>query len=126
MYQVILLFLLSTFEIVGDFALENYASTNNIYAFGLGVFGYIGVVYYLIKSLVGSSILYVNAAWDGISALLETIAAMILLGERLHDPLQYIGVFFIISGLFLLKVFKKTTEKKITTGGGLLEKVLKD
>lgn len=125
MYQIVLLFLLSIAEVVGDFALENYANSNNLYALGLGISSYIGVLYFLIKSLVGSSILFVNAAWDGISSLIETVAAMVLLGERLEHPLQYIGVIFIIGGLFLLKVFKKSTEKKITSGGGLLEKLLK-
>jgi len=48
--------------------------------------------------------LIVNVAWDGISALIESIAAMIFLGERFNDPLQYLGVVFIISGLFFLKL----------------------
>jgi hypothetical protein len=30
--------------------------------------------------------LLVNAVWDGMSALLETIAAMIILGEYFDDP----------------------------------------
>jgi multidrug transporter EmrE-like cation transporter len=119
MYQLIALFLLSITEIIGDFALENYANSNNLYALGLGCFSYIGVVYFLIKSLVGSSILYVNTAWDGISTLIETFAAIILLGERFEDHVQYIGLGFVIIGMFLLKIFKKNTDKKTITTGGI-------
>jgi len=46
----------------------------------------------------------VNAAWDGISALIESIAAYVVLGERLTDPNQYIGVGLIVLGLFFLKI----------------------
>lgn len=47
-------------EIVGDFAYERYANTGLVSAFGLGTLGYVGVVYFLIKSLAGSTILYVD------------------------------------------------------------------
>ena len=70
----------------------------------VGTVWYIGVVYYLIRSLQGSKILIVNAAWDGLSALIESVSAMIFLGERFDDPLQYVGVSFIISGLFFLRL----------------------
>ena len=46
--------------------------------------------------------LVVNAAWDGLSALFESIAAMIILGERFDDPMKYLGIIFIILGLFFL------------------------
>jgi hypothetical protein len=46
----------------------------------------------------------VNATWDGLSALIESASAMIFLGEMFDDPLQYIGIIFIISGLFFLRL----------------------
>ena len=64
----------------------------------------IGVVWFLIKSLQGSTVLLVNAAWDGLSALIESAAAFFILGERLADPSQYIGLVLIIMGLFFLKL----------------------
>ena len=79
----------------------------------VGTVGYIGVVYYLIRCLQGSQILIVNAAWDGLSALLESISAMIFLGERVEDPLQYVGVSFIIAGLFFLRLPVINTSKFI-------------
>lgn len=103
MKQLHYLILLSFAEIIGDFAYANYANTGLLSSFGIGTFGYIGVIYYLIKSLKGSTILYVNGMWDGISALLESIAAFIFLGERFKKLEQYIGIGMIILGLLLLK-----------------------
>lgn len=96
--------LLSFAEIVGDFGYKEFANKGGINNFTMGTFGYIGVVYCLIKSLQGSSVLLVNAAWDGISALIESIAAIIILGERFDDPWKYLGIIFIIIGLFFLKM----------------------
>jgi multidrug transporter EmrE-like cation transporter len=96
--------LLSIAEIVGDFGYKEFANKGGIYNFGIGTIGYIGVIFCLIKSLQGSTILLVNAAWDGISALIESAAAIIILGEKFDDPWKYLGVFFIIIGLFFLKL----------------------
>lgn len=100
--------LLSTIEIVGDFALKQYANHGGIFSLMIGIIGYIGVVCMLIISLQNSTILIVNGAWDGVSTLLESAAAYILLGERFNDVWQYIGLGFIILGLYLLKIpFRK-------------------
>jgi multidrug transporter EmrE-like cation transporter len=91
-------------EIVGDFGYKEFADNGGIKNFLVGTTGYLGVVYFLIRSLQGSQVLLVNAAWDGLSALLESIAAMIVLGERFNDPWKYFGIFLIIIGLFFLKL----------------------
>lgn len=91
-------------EIIGDFGFQKFANNGGATPFAVGIGGYIGVVYFLIRSLQGSQILLVNAVWDGLSALLETLAAMIILGERFDDPWKYIGIGLIIIGLFFLKI----------------------
>ena len=101
---------LTLFEIIGDFGYKYFANNGGLLSFAIGTSGYIGVVYYLIKNLQGSTLLLVNGAWDGISAIVESIAAMIFLGERFTSIFQYIGLIFIIIGLFLLRlpITKKT------------------
>jgi multidrug transporter EmrE-like cation transporter len=91
-------------EIVGDFGYKEFADNGGIKNFLVGTTGYLGVIYFLIRSLQGSQVLLVNAAWDGLSALLESIAAMIVLGERFNDPWKYFGIVLIIIGLFFLKL----------------------
>lgn len=101
-YQDLLPLILT--EIVGDFGFKEFANKGGITNFTVGATGYIGVIYYLIRSLQGSQVLLVNAAWDGLSALVESIAAIIFLGEKFDDPWKYFGIFLIVLGLFFLKL----------------------
>lgn len=91
-------------EIVGDFGFNEFANKGGFKNFLSGTAGYVGVVYFLIRSLQGSQVLLVNAAWDGLSALIESLAAIIVLGERFDDPWKYLGIFLIVLGLFFLRM----------------------
>jgi multidrug transporter EmrE-like cation transporter len=91
-------------EIVGDFGYQYFANGGGIMPFAIGTSGYIGVAYYLIRSLQGSSILLVNGAWDGLSAIIESLAAIIFLGQRFDSIYQYLGLVLIITGMFFLKI----------------------
>jgi multidrug transporter EmrE-like cation transporter len=98
------IFALSIIEIFGDFSLKSYANDGGIEMLGLGVLGYMGVVAMLVVSLQDSSILLVNGAWDGISTIVESIAAYVILGERFDNYMQYVGLVVILLGLYLLKI----------------------
>jgi multidrug transporter EmrE-like cation transporter len=95
---------LSLVEIVGDFGLKDFANNGGIRGLATGIGGYIGVVYFLIRSFQGSTILLVNASWDGINTLIEAIAAYFILGERFETIWEYIGLFLIIIGLLLFRI----------------------
>ena len=45
--------------------------------------------------------LFQMARWDGMSGIIETIAAYIILGERLKNIKQYIGLILICIGTFI-------------------------
>jgi multidrug transporter EmrE-like cation transporter len=94
---------LSLIEIFGDFQLRFFAQSNNDNHLALGIVGYVGVVFFLIQSLRFNNVLYVNAMWDGVSGLVGSIAAYVLLGDRLTSIYQYLGVAFIFVGLTLLR-----------------------
>ena len=100
-------------EIVGDFGYKEFANNGGISSFAVGTAGYVGVIYFLIRSLQGSQLLMVNAVWDGLSALLESVAAMVFLGEYFDDPYKYLGIILIIVGLFFLKIPLKSKKKFI-------------
>jgi multidrug transporter EmrE-like cation transporter len=91
-------------EIIGDFGYKEFANKGGVNNFITGTVGYIGVVYFLIRSLQNSQVLLVNAAWDGLSALIESIAAIVILGEKFDDPWRYFGIVLIVLGLFFLKL----------------------
>ena len=95
--------LMSLTEIIGDFGFKNVARTGSITGWLGGITGYIGVIYYLIRSLRVGNVTYVNGMWDGISGILETIVAYVLFVERLNTPAQYAGILLVAVGLMLLK-----------------------
>lgn len=101
---------LAMIEIIGDFALKEYANQGGLLPLSIGIGGYIGVVYFLILSLRGSTILLVNGAWDGMSTLIEGAAAYFILGERFHNYSQYIGLLLTVVGIYLLKLPKTKQE----------------
>lgn len=90
-------------EIFGDFKFKDYARLGGVGNFTQGLIGYAGVIFFLIRSLRVGNIIYVNGMWDGISGILETLAAYFILGERLTNPMQYFGLGLLFAGLFLLK-----------------------
>jgi hypothetical protein len=96
--------LMSLSEIIGDFGFKSVARTGSIQGWMGGLVGYVGVIFYLIKSLRVGNVTYVNGMWDGLSAVLETLAAFFLFGERLNSWQQYVGLVLIIAGLFTLKM----------------------
>jgi multidrug transporter EmrE-like cation transporter len=94
---------LSVVEVFGDFNLRWYAETNRPMYLGYGLVGYAGVVYYLIKCLRTGNVLYVNGMWDGISAVVGSLAAFTVLGDRLGKPIQYLGLAMTGLGIYLLR-----------------------
>lgn len=89
-------------EIIGDFGFKDFARGAGLGSFAQGTLGYVGVIYFLIRSLRVGNVLYVNGMWDGISAILESAAAYFLFGERLTNPIQYVGLLIVIAGIFML------------------------
>ena len=96
--------LLATVEIYGDFNLRWFAQTNVPTYLLQGILGYAGVVFFLIRSLMSNNVLYVNGMWDGISGIIESAAAYYLLGDRLRNTQQYVGLIMTIAGVALMKL----------------------
>jgi len=94
---------LSVVEVFGDFNLRWYAETNRPMYLGYGLVGYAGVIYYLIKCLRTGNVLYVNGMWDGISAIVGSLAAYVVMGDRLETPVQYLGLAMAGMGVYLLR-----------------------
>jgi multidrug transporter EmrE-like cation transporter len=96
--------LLSIVEIFGDFNLRFYAQSHKIQYLGYGLAGYAGVIFFLYKSFLYNNVLFVNALWDGMSNVIESIAAFVILGDRLESAEQYVGLFLLLAGIVLLKL----------------------
>ena len=98
---------LSLTEIVGDFQLKLFARGHKLSTLLGGIGGYIGVIFFLIRSLTQGNVLFVNAMWDGMSGIIESIAAYFILGERMDKWYQYLGILLVAAGLMLMKYDKK-------------------
>ena len=102
------LILLCLVEVYGDFKFKAYArrSSDDVYGTPLfiqGCIGYVGIIYFLIRMLRLKDVIWVNAMWDGGSALIETLFAYFMYGERLKQPVNYAGLALIVLGLFMLR-----------------------
>ena len=101
------LLLLCLVEVYGDFKFKAYARSSNeadgVPLFIQGCAGYIGVIFFLIRMLHVRDVIWVNAMWDGGSALIETLFAYFMFGERLKQPVNYAGLALIVLGLFMLR-----------------------
>lgn len=93
---------LSIAEIFGDFKFKNYAKTDDFGSLVQGIGCYFVVIYFLIKAFRDGNVIYVNGMWDGLSALVETLAAYYILGERLNSIDQYFGIVLICVGIIVL------------------------
>ena len=96
-------------EVYGDFKFKAYARSsiasieNAGVLFVQGCIGYVGVIYFLIRMLKLKDVIWVNAMWDGGSALIETLFAYFMYGERLKYPINYAGLALIVIGIFMLR-----------------------
>jgi multidrug transporter EmrE-like cation transporter len=95
--------ILATLEVFGDFMLKDYATLGKLSSLGLGIFGYVGVIIALIWSFRTGNVLVINGLWDGMSTIIESIAAYLILGDRLENPYQYAGLFLTVIGVCMLK-----------------------
>ena len=86
-------FAMTVAEIFGNANFKNFAGAggHNGHVVG-GVVGYVGVMYFLVKSFSGASMLWVGAMWEGMITLLGSAYAFFILGERFDSWIQYAGL----------------------------------
>lgn len=97
-------FLVVVAEVFANFNLKWYAETSAAHYLGISVAAYAGVLFFLFKAFQIENVLYINALWDGLSGLVQGVAAYVFLGDRLKTSQQYVGFLFIITGVVLLQL----------------------
>ena len=88
-------------EAFGDYQLAKYVEDNSTLRLVVGYGAYAGIVSLFIKSIEKKGLAWSNSAWDGWSNLATGAVAIFVLGER-PSQRQYLGIFLISAGLFLL------------------------
>ena len=92
-------------QIFGDFGFKDFVDKGAIQYLFRGVLGYAGIIFFFLRALRVTNILWINAMWSGGTIIFESLAAFILLRERFHHKLQYAGLVAIAVGMFFLKYF---------------------
>ena len=92
MLPLINICLMSCAEIFGNAHFQKYSNSNRSKDCLLGILGYIGVIYFLIKSFGHGNMLWVSTIWQSMVILLSATFAYFYLGERFHHPVQYMGI----------------------------------
>lgn len=87
-------------EIFGNMHIKNYAASNKHTHLLLGILGYIGVLYFLVKCFGHGNMLWVTSMWEGMIVLLGSAFAYFYLGERFDHPVQYFGIILGILAMF--------------------------
>lgn len=85
---------MSCAEIFGNCQIKLYAETKKYKHLILGLLGYAGLLYFLIRvfGTKSNNMLYVNTMWQSIVVVLGSIVAYFLLGDRMTHPVQYLGI----------------------------------
>ena len=90
-------------EIFGNANFKHFAggTGHNGHLVG-GFVGYLGVMFFLIKSFSSASMLWVGAMWEGMITLLGSAYAFFILGERFNSWVQYAGLGLGILAMYLV------------------------
>jgi multidrug transporter EmrE-like cation transporter len=106
MWYFLAIVIVSVIEYIGDVNFKFFAreGLSKYLITGLAAYGI--MISFVIKLLRQSNVVYLNGIWDSTSSIIESILAMVVLGERLTNTTQYAGLIFSILGTVLLNVGK--------------------
>ena len=80
-------------EIIGNANLKNFTTESGHHGHLVGgCIGYMGVMYFLIKSFASTSMLMTTFLWEGMITVLGSAYAIIVLGENFDHWVQWAGV----------------------------------
>jgi multidrug transporter EmrE-like cation transporter len=98
------IFAMTVAETFGNVNLKSFAQSgnNDRPALARGVAGYAFVLYFLVKSLASSSMLYVGAMWEGMVTVIGSLVAYFVLGERFNHWSQYLGLVLAVVAMLLV------------------------
>jgi drug/metabolite transporter (DMT)-like permease len=88
-------------EAFGDYHLAKYAKNSILSSLFIGYGAYFITLILFIHSIRTMGLVWSNLTWDGWSNIATTLVAIFAIGEK-PTQTEYIGMFFISIGLFLL------------------------
>ena len=101
---IFIIILICFAEYTGDSNFKKYAHSNDKNSLFMGFFGYLVLIYLLIQIFKRSNLIYVNGLWNGFYTIVTSILAYYLLGERLNNKYQWLGLLLVVFGTSLLSI----------------------
>lgn len=94
---------MSLAEIFGNANFKHFAGASGHHGHLLGGFvGYLGVMYFLVKSFASTSMLVTTFMWEGMITVLGSAYALFVLGERFTSWVQYAGVALAMLSVYMV------------------------
>jgi len=106
---IFLIILISLVQYLGDSNFKFYSKNNNIKNLIIGLIAYGLFIFLPIVAINRSNIIFTNGMWEGISTIIVTLIAYVVLHERLNNNFQWAGLILIITGTLLLSFGKIPT-----------------
>lgn len=89
-------------ELFANVNLKHFTQGKGHHHLLAGLVGYAIVIYFLIKSLGGSSLLWTSAMWEGCITIFGALIAVFMLGEGFESPIQWFGIFLAVLSMVLV------------------------
>jgi multidrug transporter EmrE-like cation transporter len=95
---------MSCAETFGNFNLKRFAQSGNSahHNLGLGILGYAGVLFFLIRAFALKNLLVVTVLWEGMITVIGAASAYFFLGERFKHPVQWLGLLLAILSVLII------------------------
>jgi len=84
--------LMSCAEIFANAHLQKFSSNKVLKNLVFGILGYMGVLFFLVRSFGHGNMLWVTTMWEGMIIVLSASFAYFYLNERFDHVLQYVGL----------------------------------
>jgi multidrug transporter EmrE-like cation transporter len=81
-------------ELFGNAHLKWYAENGKHHHLSLGVFAWLAVLFFLIKTLSQKSMMWTCIMWEAMIVLGGAISAWLVFGEKFTHWIQWLGVLF--------------------------------
>jgi multidrug transporter EmrE-like cation transporter len=90
-------------EIFGNANFKNFAGAGGHHGhLAGGLIGYLGVMFFLVKSFASTSMLVTTFMWEGMITVLGSAYAFLILGERFTSWIQYLGAALAVLSVWMV------------------------
>ena len=84
-------------ELIGNTHLKWFADHGRQRNLVFGMLAYLGVIYFLVKSLGSKSMMWTCIMWEAMIVIGGAITAYVIFGEKFNHWIQWLGILFALA-----------------------------